>query len=250
MLYKVNALNKNSALNVVNFNAGSMLLINKPLSWTSFDVVNKVRNALKPHYGKIKVGHAGTLDPLADGLMIVLTGKYTRKMDSFLTLDKSYSGIFWLGKTSPTYDAEGELTEQVSLPDFTQQDIEAALLDFRGNIQQKPPIFSALKKNGQTAYSLARQGKEVELDSREIQIHNFQIPKIDLPKLKFEVHCSKGTYIRSLAHDLGVRLGCGAYLYSLTRTSIGEYNLNEAWDLPALIEFINKHTPAVDHENL
>ena len=199
-------------------------MIDKPLEWTSFDVVRKIRNLIKIK----KVGHAGTLDPLATGLLIVCTGKFTKKINEYMAQEKEYTGTFTLGATTPTYDLESEPGNFKDITDLSQQQIVEATKKFIGAIMQVPPAHSAIKIGGKRVYELARQGKEVVIEPRKITIAQFEIGKIELPVVHFRVNCSTGTYIRSLAHDFGAALGCGAYLSRLCRTRIGEYKLEDA----------------------
>lgn len=219
-----------------HFLEGEMLLIKKPYKWTSFDVVGKIRVMLKYRMGikKIKVGHAGTLDPLATGLLIVFTGKSTKKIDEVQGLTKVYTGTFTLGATTPSFDLESAPENQTSLEGISNESIIAASKKFIGEIQQVPPIFSALKIDGKKAYDMAREGTEFEMEARPVHIYDFKITDIQLPEVSFEVECSKGTYIRSLAHDFGKALGCGAYLSSLCRTRIGDFSLDDAITLEQL----------------
>jgi tRNA pseudouridine55 synthase len=221
--------------------SGLIFLINKPLHWTSFDVVNKLRFALRHQFGikKLKVGHAGTLDPLATGLMIICCGKYTKMIENFSGLSKTYTAQIKLGATTATYDAEAQ-EENIKLVDLTSIQIEQALDHFKGEIDQVPPIFSAIKVNGKSAYTLARRGKDVELKSRRIGIHEIKLINLKLPHLEVFCDVSKGTYIRSIAHDLGQLLGCGGYLTALVRNSIGTFHLNQAFDLDELLDHIRQ----------
>lgn len=205
------------------YETGQVILIDKPYDWTSFDVVRKIRNLIKIK----KIGHAGTLDPLATGLLILCTGKYTKKINEYMAREKEYIGTIMLGAITPTYDLESipEQFKDISL--ITEEQIRDAAKLFTGNILQKPPVFSAIKKDGKRAYELARRGKEVELEPRPITVSKFDIV-YEAPLVKFTIVCSTGTYIRSLAHDLGQALGCGGYLDSLCRTRIGEFHLKDA----------------------
>lgn len=203
---------------------GQILLIDKPLTWTSFDVVRKIRNLTRIK----KTGHAGTLDPLATGLLIVCQGRATKKIESIQNAEKEYTGTIHLGATTASYDLESEPTPQQDISQLTAELIRAQASSFVGFIDQVPPIFSAIKVDGKRAYDLARKGEEPELKSRRIEIKAFDITAINLPEITFRVACSKGTYIRSLAHDLGQKLGSGAYLKSLRRTKIGEYSVDDA----------------------
>lgn len=222
-----------------NFAEGEMLLIDKPLTWTSFDVVGKIRNSLKPL--KLKVGHAGTLDPLASGLLIVCTGKLTKKIDSYQAEDKEYTGTITLGATTPSYDLETAVDETFPIEHITEQMILDAAKSFEGEIQQFPPAHSAIKINGERVYEKARRGEEVEIKSRLVRINSFIIEKIDLPVVHFRISCSKGTYIRSLAHDFGKVLHSGSHLSSLRRTKSGDYRVENAWNLEQLIAEIKRH---------
>jgi len=219
-----------------NFLAGQVLLIDKPLEWTSFDVVKKVRNNIKIK----KVGHAGTLDPLATGLLIVCTGKMTKSIETFMGQEKEYTGSFTIGQTTPTYDLESEPTEAVAIDHITEADLEKAKQQFLGKISQTPPIHSAIKVGGKRVYELARKGEDVKLKSRQVTISEFELTKVDLPRIEFRVVCSKGTYIRSLANDFGTALGVGAHLSSLRRTKIGEFDVENAYQLEQLIEFLKE----------
>lgn len=202
---------------------GAVILIDKPYKWSSFQAINKVKYATKA-----KIGHAGTLDPLATGLLICCTGKFTKKISEYQRLPKEYTGVFHLGATTPTYDLESEPTDFKPTNHLTEEAIKAATAQFTGEIQQVPPIHSAIKKDGKRAYELARAGKEIELQARTITISEFEITAINLPEVHFRVLCSTGTYIRSLAQDFGQALGCGAYLQELRRTRIGEFNVDGA----------------------
>ena len=203
---------------------GRVLLINKPLHWTSFDVVRKLRSTLQIK----KIGHAGTLDPLATGLLIVCTGKFTKKINEYMAQEKEYTGSFILGAVTPTYDLESEPQQQKDISLINDAMLHEATKKFVGDIEQRPPIFSAIKKDGVALYELARRGEDVELQPRKISIHSFEITQINLPEVHFKVVCSTGTYIRSLANDFGAELGCGAYLGSLCRTRIGDFSVAAA----------------------
>lgn len=216
------------------YEEGRLLLINKPVDWTSFDVVKKLRYTLKVK----KIGHAGTLDPLATGLLIIGTGKFTKKLNELQGLDKTYEGIIELGRTTPSYDLETEFDSETDWSHITSSDLEEARNAFLGQISQIPPAHSAVKVGGERAYKKARKNKEVKLEPRMLTIHDFEIDSSSLPEVKFKVSCSKGTYIRSLAHDFGQKLGVGGYLKKLIRTSVGEYQLSDAVDLE---EFIRQH---------
>ena len=205
-----------------------MLLINKPLEWTSFDAVRKIRNLIRIK----KVGHAGTLDPLATGLLIVCTGKFTKRINEFMSQEKEYTGTFTLGAVTPTYDLESKPVDFKPFANLTEAQIHEATKQFTGQILQVPPAHSAIKVDGKRVYELARQGKEVKLEPRPLFIREFVIIKIELPVLHFRVICSTGTYIRSLANDYGAALGCGAYLSSLCRTRIGDFKVEDSMTIP------------------
>ena len=209
---------------------GQVLLIDKPLEWTSFDAVNSIKWAIKKRFGlkKIKVGHAGTLDPLATGLLIICTGKATKTIQEIQSMPKEYIGTLTLGATTPSYDMETEIDQVFDLEGINEEDIIKTASGFTGIIDQFPPVFSAVRKDGKRLYEYARSGKEVEIKARQVEIHELEILSIEMPKVEFRVLCSKGTYIRSLAHDIGAKLGCGAYLSALRRTKIGAYNVNNA----------------------
>ncbi len=218
------------------FQSGKVLLIDKPLTWTSFDAVKKIRIAT----GVSKVGHAGTLDPLATGLLIICTGKYTKKINEYMAAEKEYTGSFTLGATSPTYDLEAEPVLKGDFSIINEEKIIATTHQFTGNILQVPPAHSAIKKSGTPAYVLARKGKEVKMAPRPVTISTFEITKIDLPLVYFRVVCSTGTYIRSLANDFGEALGCGAYLSALRRTRIGEFKVDDAESIESFVEHVTK----------
>lgn len=203
---------------------GKAILIDKPLHWTSFDVVRKMRNLLQIK----KIGHAGTLDPLATGLLIVCTGKFTKKINEYMAQEKEYTGHITLGAVTPTYDLESEPQDFKDVFDINEELIKNATLQFIGEIDQYPPVYSAIKKDGVALYELARRGEEVELKARKIFIKSFDIIRIEMPVIEFKVTCSTGTYIRSLAHDFGKALGCGGYLSSLRRTAIGDFRVADA----------------------
>ena len=217
---------------------GQVLLIDKPLEWTSFQVVNKIRWHIRKkfHLKKIKVGHAGTLDPLASGLLILCTGKFTKKIETYQGQVKEYTGEITLGATTPSYDLETEVNARFSTDHITPEIIRQTTKQFIGEIDQKPPIFSAIRKDGKRLYELAREGKETEIKARTIQIFDFDITKIVGDKVQFRVVCSKGTYIRSLAYDFGQALNSGAYLSALRRTRIGDFRVENALEP---LEFID-----------
>ncbi len=221
-----------------NFTDGEVLLINKPCGWTSFDVVGKLRNSLKPL--KLKVGHAGTLDPLASGLLIICTGKLTKQIDSYQAEEKEYTGTFTLGATTPSYDMETEPDEVFSLSGLTDEQITQNALHFIGEINQQPPIYSALKIDGERLYEKARRGEAIDIPSRKITISEFEITNIALPLVQFRVVCSKGTYIRSLAYDFGKMLNNGAYLSALCRTKSGNFKLENAFEVLDLVNHIKE----------
>lgn len=221
------------------YQLGKILLIDKPLTWSSFQAVNKIKYTLKRKYNlpkSFKIGHAGTLDPLATGLLIICTGKFTKKIQELQGMIKEYTGTFYIGATTPSYDLETEVDKTFSTEHITDELIKETIHKFLGKIDQKPPVFSAIKKEGKRLYEHARSGEEVEIQSRKISIYEFEITRIALPEIDFRVVCSKGTYIRSLAYDFGKALNSGAYLSSLRRTKIGEFSVENA-TLP--VEFEN-----------
>ena len=213
-----------------NFLSGEIILIDKPLEWTSFQVVNKIRWIIKSTYGvkKIKVGHAGTLDPLATGLLIICTGKMTKSIEQFMGQEKEYTGTFTLGATTPSYDLETPINMEFPINHIDKEMLQATLSKFIGTIDQQPPVFSALKKDGKRLYEYAREGTQVEVPHRKVNVHDFNLTQIDLPNVDFRVSCSKGTYIRSLANDFGKALNSGAYVTGLRRTRIGDFNIEKA----------------------
>jgi tRNA pseudouridine55 synthase len=216
---------------------GSFLLIDKPLDWTSFDVVRKIRNTLKIK----KVGHAGTLDPLATGLLIVCTGKFTKKINEYMAQEKEYTGTITLGASTPTYDLESEPEEFKSVEGITEEMIRETTQQFTGEILQTPPIHSAIKQKGKPVYLLARKGIDVVLEPRKITIHEFEITDIQMPVVSFKVVCTTGTYIRSLANDFGNALGCGGYLSKLRRTRIGDFKVEDAMTMEEFVHQQNKN---------
>ncbi len=218
------------------FNEGKVLLINKPLRWTSFDVVNKLRYATRAK----KVGHAGTLDPLATGLVILCTGKFTKRIDEFQAQEKEYTGTITLGATRPSFDMETEVDQVYATEHITDDLIRAATAQFTGVIEQIPPSYSAIKVDGQRSYKAAREGKPIELKSRQVEITEFEITGIEMPHVHFRVVCSKGTYIRTLAYDFGRALNSGAYLSALCRTRIGEFLLKDAEEIDAFVEKVKE----------
>ena len=220
------------------YQEGRVLLIDKPLNWTSFQVVNKIRWLIKQQFGikKIKVGHAGTLDPLATGLLIICTGKLTKKIETYQAQVKEYTGTITLGTTTPSYDLESEVDQTFDISGITEEDIQDNTKHFTGEIQQQPPIFAALKKDGKRLYEYAREGEKVKIPKRIITISEFEITKIDMPNIEFRAVCSKGTYIRSLAHDFGKSLNNGAHLSALRRTKIGGFSVEDAVSVLAFEE--------------
>jgi tRNA pseudouridine55 synthase len=215
---------------------GTVFLLNKPLEWTSFDVVNKLKWNLKKTFSKIKIGHAGTLDPLADGLLIVCCGKKTKTIESIQNQQKTYIAEIFIGATRPSFDRETEIDAHFETPDTSIEKIKSIVHSFVGKQMQFPPIFSAIKQEGKPVYLKARAGKEVVMTAKEIQIYKLEIVDYDFPILKLHIECSKGTYIRSLAHDIGKALNSGAYLQALKRTAIGNYKIDNAWEIEDLIE--------------
>ena len=227
---------------VEDFLDGQILLINKPLGWTSFDVVKKIKNLIRTKYSlkKIKVGHAGTLDPLATGLLIVCTGKFTKLISKIQGQEKTYTGTITLGGTTPSYDLETEVDNNYETAHITEELIKESTTQFIGEIDQKPPIFSALKKGGERLYEKARRGETIEIESRKVTVREFTITSIENLEVNFEIKCSKGTYIRSIAHDFGAALNSGGHLSKLCRTSIGEYQISEAIDVQTFKKLLNK----------
>ena len=211
---------------------GEVLLVDKPAGWTSFDVVNKLRRA----YGGLKMGHAGTLDPMATGLLILCTGRKRKEIDSYMGLEKEYAAEMRLGIRTPSFDMETEVTEVSSVDGISAEQVRGVMGEFVGAVQQIPPMWSAVKVGGKRLYTLARKGIEIERPSREVQIVSIQPGRIDLPDVAFTVVCSKGTYIRTLVHDIGERLGCGAAMTALRRTRIGPYRIEDAQSVPQLVE--------------
>lgn len=218
---------------IQDFADGKLLLVNKPYKWTSFDVVGKIRNSFKPL--KLKVGHAGTLDPLATGLLIICTGKMTKQIDTFQAEEKEYTGTMVLGSTTPTYDLESEPQKLFEVGHITHEQIYAACAQFMGEIQQYPPAHSAIKVDGERLYEKARRGEEVELKARTVTMNEFEITRIELPEVDFRVVCSKGTYIRSLVNDFGKALNNGAYMSRLRRTRSGNFMIEDAHGVMELV---------------
>ena len=217
----------------IDIKEGKVILIDKPINWTSFDVVKYIRKSLEHKFKikKIKVGHAGTLDPLATGLLIICIGKRTKNISKYQDLAKTYTGKFKLGESTPSFDAETDVNEKFEYDHITINNLKKLANEFIGNSLQKPPIFSAIKKDGKRLYNYARENKEIEIDKREIQIYDFEILDFNSPYVEFKIDCSKGTYIRTIANDFGKRLNSGSYLYELRRTKIGEFSVLNAIDI-------------------
>lgn len=224
----------------LNLPEGQLILVDKPLRWTSFDVVNKVRFAARNAYGlkKIKVGHAGTLDPLATGLLLICAGPYTKKLGALTGLDKTYTGTFLLGKTTPSFDLETDPDETFPVEHIAHESAVGVAAQMTGKQAQMPPMFSAKKIEGQKAYIAARKGETIELKPREIEIHEFRITRFELPEVDFEIRCSTGTYIRAIARDFGKLLNSGACLSALRRTETGPYSVENAFNLDELIALL------------
>ena len=220
------------------FEEGVVLLVDKPLGWTSFDVIRKLRNLIRIK----KIGHAGTLDPLATGLLIVCTGKFTKRINEYMAKEKEYTGTITLGAVTPTYDLESKPEQFKSIDSISVELIQQQLVSFTGLIQQRPPAHSAIKVNGKRVYELARAGKEVKLEPRPVHIYEFELVNYKDGQLQFRVVCSTGTYIRSLAHDLGQALGCGAHLSELRRTRIGEFTSREAYTMEQFQQILENTT--------
>lgn len=229
-------------LTLEDFKNGQIILIDKPLNWTSFEVVNKLRWVIRKkfHIKKIKVGHAGTLDPLATGLLVICTGKYTKKINLLQAETKEYTGTITLGATTPSFDLETKIDKTFSTDHLTAKKIEETTKLFLGEIDQVPPLYSAIKKDGVRLYELARKGETTEIKSRKTTIFTFEITKIEMPHVNFRVVCSKGTYIRSLANDFGIALKTGAHLSSLRRTKSGDFDVDSAITPEEFIEKINR----------
>ena len=236
----IKVIEKNHTIGLVDLTRGGAVLIDKPIDWTSFDVVNKLRYAIGKalQIKKNKVGHAGTLDPKATGLLILCFGSATKGILTFQNLHKEYTGEFFIGATTPTYDSESEINVEFPIEHITEAKLLAATKEFFGQIDQYPPIYSAIKKHGIPLYKRARAGEEVELKKRQVTIDTFELTGTDLPLVSFRAICQKGTYIRSLAYDYGKALNSGAYLYSLRRTKIGSYDVKNAWRFEDLCERI------------
>ena len=221
-----------------DYKNGQVLLIDKPLTWTSFQIVNKLRWEIRQRFNikKIKVGHAGTLDPLATGLLIICTGKQTKQIDSYQGQIKEYTGTFTVGGTTPSYDLETAVDETFATAHISEELLHKTTEQFTGEIQQKPPIFSAIKKEGKRLYELARKGETTEIKERTVTVSKFEITKINLPEVEFRIICSKGTYIRSIAFDYGKALNSGAHLSALRRTKIGDFSVDNALSVEEFIE--------------
>ena len=217
---------------------GKILLINKPKNWTSFDVVKKIKSTIKRKHNisKVKIGHAGTLDPLATGLLVVCTGKYTKKISEIQRQKKTYEGELILGKTTPSYDLETEFDAYFPTRHINKQMLAEAAKSFTGKIDQIPPLYSALKVKGERLYQKARRGEKVKISSRKVEISSFILTDISIPKIQFKIVCSKGTYIRSIAYDLGKKVDSGAFLSSLTRTTIGEHRLSNSIEINDILD--------------
>ena len=234
-----------------NFEQGEIFLINKPFRWTSFDVVNNLRGFLRSGLGikKMKIGHTGTLDPLATGLLILCTGKFTRQIEQFKNLDKEYTGTITLGATTPSFDLETEIDFSFPCDHITEEAIRSVSGSMTGTHQQLPPIYSAVKIDGKRAYDYARKNQEVIMQPKRITISAFEVQEINLPQVHFRVSCSKGTYIRALARDLGVALNTGAHLSALCRTRIGPYHLRDAYNIEDLKSEIRKQITEIRSQN-
>lgn len=222
------------------FEEGALVLVDKPLKWTSFDVVNKIRWCLRRKYGKLKVGHAGTLDPLATGLVIVCIGKWTKQIESYMGQQKEYLAQICLGATTPSFDLETEIDTRYPWEHITRDSFEKILLQFTGEIQQIPPVYSAVRVDGVRAYEKARKGKGPEMLPRKVYIKEIEMVKFELPYVELRIVCGKGTYIRSLAHDIGKACGSGAYLSGLRRMKIGEFRVERANKMDDLIAFLQE----------
>lgn len=226
-----------SSFDDVDFVKGTLLLVDKPKGWTSFDAVNKIKNLIRRKYAlkKIKVGHSGTLDPMATGLLLICTGAFTKELFHLQGLDKVYLAEVTLGIETNTYDAEGVVVFEKEVPEIAKEKIEEILASFKGELMQIPPAFSAIKKEGKPLYELARAGKEVKPEARKVTVHEIQLLTCSENKLIIEVHSGSGFYVRSLAHDIGDIIGCGAHLSSLQRTAVGSYNLKDAFSMEEII---------------
>lgn len=235
-------------LEPTDFKKGAIILVDKPLEWTSFNVVAKIRYALRRKYGvkKFKVGHAGTLDPLATGLLIICTGRFTKKIPELQDGIKEYAGIIRLGTTTPSYDLETEVDKKFPTEHITEEMIHSAAASFEGDIDQTPPIFSAKKVDGKRAYDMARKGESVTLKKSRVRIEHFDVTKISFPDVHFRIVCSKGTYIRSMAHDLGTVLNSGGHLIRLRRTKSGDFNVEDALGIDDAVKFVEDFAVNID----
>jgi tRNA pseudouridine55 synthase len=222
------------SIDIEKFTKGEVILIDKAYKWTSFDVVKKIRNTIRIK----KVGHAGTLDPLATGLLIICTGRKTKEIQYFQDLKKEYTGRFFLGATRPSHDKETDINERFSIDHITKEKILNIAGTFLGKIKQKPPTFSAIRKEGKRLYEYARQGEKIKTEPREVEVYKFQITDFNIPEISFRLVCSKGFYVRSLARDLGKELGCGAYVENLRRTAIGDFRVEDAWTVEEFVQNI------------
>ena len=235
---------------MIDYIEGHTLLIHKPLRWTSFDVVKKIRNTLRTalQLKKIKVGHAGTLDPLADGLLIVCTGKFTKRINEFQAQEKEYTAEFTLGATTPSFDLETEVNETFDYNHITEDILKTTAESLTGDILQTPPIYSAIKQDGKRLYEHARKGEDVKIKERMVHVSKFELVKVEMPKIHVKIVCSKGTYIRSIAQTFGKNLNSGAHLSQLTRTRIGKFELSQAIDIQEFIDsFSLTNNPATEH---
>lgn len=235
--------NQQTDIDEIDFLVGSVMLIDKEKDWTSFDAVNKLRWAIRSSYGvkKVKVGHAGTLDPMATGLLIICSGKMTKSIEEFQGQRKIYSGTICLGATTPSYDAETEIDASFDVADITKEQVIEQAAKFVGKIEQVPPAYSALKVNGVPNYKRARRGEKLELKARPVEIYSFELTDISIPYVKFNLECSKGTYVRSLAYDLGKALNNGGYLTALRREAIGEFSVDIALNATTLADQIRSN---------
>lgn len=231
-------------MNIEDFKNGQVLVIDKPLNWTSFQVVNKIRWAIRKKFKikKIKVGHAGTLDPLATGILIICTGNFTKKIIDYQSEAKEYTGTITLGGTTPSFDLETEIDHSYPTEHITKQNLLETAASFVGKIAQKPPLYSALKKDGVRLYHLARKGEQVEIQAREVEVFAFEITDIAMPVISFRIACSKGTYIRSIANDFGEKLNSGSHLSSLRRTKSGSFTIESASTLKSFLEQLGNET--------
>lgn len=234
-----------------NFREGEILLVDKPLGWTSFDVVNKLRWKIRKLYNvkKFKVGHAGTLDPLATGLLIICTGKKTKESESFMSQSKVYTGTILLGKTTPSFDLETEYNKTFPTDHITEEKIQEVTKGFIGKQLQTPPIFSAKKIDGKRAYESARAGKKIKMRENLITINDFSVDSTNFPKINFEIHCSKGTYIRSIANDFGEKLDTGATLIELRRTASGDFTIDDAKGVDEWLDIIDDQKEGLSTDN-